>query len=216
MEQYESKQPLIMKGLRSIPKILKINYLTGYQVSCLFNNGESRIIDFHRLFKDIFKIENDDPATILVEDYEAFKQIQIMGSTIGWPNVGINAKDSKGQPVFYPYDLDPLVLHQNSIPDAEQNPEIGLMIKQARKDAGLTQEQLAQKSGTSKHYISRLENNKADIELLTLKKIIEAGLGRKLQIAMKWILETTTAPYRLGLCLIDPGWNRSERPHVKT
>lgn len=59
------------------------------------------------------------------------------------------------------------------------------MIKQARKDAGLTQEELAQKSGTSKHYISRLENNKADIELLTLKKIIEAGLGKRLQIAIK-------------------------------
>ncbi|MBK6902797.1 MAG: helix-turn-helix transcriptional regulator [Saprospirales bacterium] len=55
---------------------------------------------------------------------------------------------------------------------------IGLMIKQARKEAGLTQEELARKSGTSKHYISRIENNKSDIELLTLIKIVEAGLGK--------------------------------------
>lgn len=46
----------------------------------------------------------------------------------------------------------------------------------------ITQEELAARSGTSKHYISRLENNKSDIELLTLKKIVEAGLGRQLQV----------------------------------
>ncbi|MEO0341718.1 MAG: helix-turn-helix transcriptional regulator, partial [Bacteroidota bacterium] len=59
---------------------------------------------------------------------------------------------------------------------------IGHKIKEARKEAGLTQEELALRSGTSKHYISRLENNKSDIELLTLKKIVEAGLGRQLDI----------------------------------
>jgi DNA-binding XRE family transcriptional regulator len=174
-----------MKGLRSIPRILKINHVNGYEVSCLFNNGESKLIDFQKLFRDTFKVEAGDPAFELLNDPNAFQQIQVLGSTIGWPNVGIHSKDSKGQSVFYPYDLDPLVLYQNSIHDPNKNPEIGLMVKQARKDAGLTQEELAQKSGTSKHYISRLENNKADIELLTLKKIIEAGLGKKLQIAIK-------------------------------
>lgn len=174
-----------MKGLRSIPRILQINYIDSYRVSCLFNNGESRVIDFYTLFKDTFNVQEGDTAFTLLHDPVAFQHIQIIGSTIGWPNVGIHSKDSKGQPVFYPYDLDPLVLYQNSTYDPDKNPEIGLMIKQARKDAGLTQEELAQKSGTSKHYISRLENNKADIELLTLKKIIEAGLGKRLQIAIK-------------------------------
>lgn len=84
--------------------------------------------------------------------------------------------------MFYPYDLDPLVLYQHSIPDEERNIIVGLSIKQARIEAGLTQEELAEKSGTSKHYISRLENNKSDIELMTLKKIVEAGLGRHLKI----------------------------------
>jgi DNA-binding XRE family transcriptional regulator len=174
-----------MKGLRSIPRILRINHLDGYMVSCLFNNGESRLIDFATLFRDVFKVDKDDPAFPLLSDANEFNQIQLIGSTIGWPNVGIYTKDSRGQTVFYPYDLDPKVLYQNSTPDRDTNPEIGLMVKQARKDAGLTQEELAQKSGTSKHYISRLENNKADIELLTLKKIIEAGLGKRLQIAIK-------------------------------
>jgi len=185
MARNEPKFKVIMKGLRSIPRILRINHLDGYMVSCLFNNGESRLIDFATLFRDVFKVDKDDPAFPLLSDANEFNQIQLVGATIGWPNIGIYTKDSRGQTVFYPYDLDPKVLYQNSTPDRDTNPEIGLMVKQARKDAGLTQEELAQKSGTSKHYISRLENNKADIELLTLKKIIEAGLGKRLQIAIK-------------------------------
>ena len=68
------------------------------------------------------------------------------------------------------------------MPDTSRNLQLGKMIRSARKEAGLTQEELANRSGTSKHYISRLENDKSDIELLTLKKIIEAGLGRKLKL----------------------------------
>lgn len=174
-----------MKGLRSIPRILKINKVDRYNVSCLFNNGESRVINFQKLFEDIFKVKEGDPAFELLADYGAFKQLEIIGNTIGWKNIGIHSEDEEGKKVFYHYDLDPIVLYKNSIPDPERNPVIGLMIKQARMEAGLTQEQLAKKSGTSKHYISRVENNKTDIELLTLMKIIEAGLGKRLQIEIK-------------------------------
>ncbi|MBK8656294.1 MAG: helix-turn-helix transcriptional regulator [Haliscomenobacter sp.] len=174
-----------MKGLRSVPRILRINKVDGYRVSCLFNNGESRVIDFQKLFEDVFQVQKGDPAFALLQDYEAFRQLHILGNTIGWENTGMYAEDEEGRRVFYPYDLDPLVLYENSLPDPDSTPGIGLMIKQARMDAGLTQEQLAKKSGTSKHYISRVENDKADIELLTLKKIIEAGLGRRLQIEIK-------------------------------
>ena len=51
------------------------------------------------------------------------------------------------------------------------------MIRQARNEMGLTQKQLASKSGITKHYISRLENNRTGIELSTLVCIIESGLG---------------------------------------
>ena len=37
-------------------------------------------------------------------------------------------------------------------------------------------------SGTTRNYISRIENDKSDIELGTLRKIIETGLGKKLEI----------------------------------
>jgi len=57
---------------------------------------------------------------------------------------------------------------------------VGEMIKDARKEAHLTQEDLARKTGTKKSYISRVENGKIDIQVSTLFKIFEEGLGRKI------------------------------------
>ena len=57
---------------------------------------------------------------------------------------------------------------------------VGEMIKDARKEAHITQEELARKTGTKKSYISRVENGKIDIQVSTLFKIFEEGLGRKI------------------------------------
>lgn len=171
-----------MKKLRSIPKILKINEIKGYKVSCLFNNGESRIIDFENLFNEVFAIKNTHPAFPLLSDIAAFNKLTILGNSIGWEEIGITSKDDLGNEQFYHFDLDPLVLFNNSTLDIERKLSIGQLIRQERKQKGLTQEELAKKSGTTKHHISRLENDKSDIELQTLKKIIEAGLDKNLKI----------------------------------
>lgn len=55
-------------------------------------------------------------------------------------------------------------------------------LKNARLKAKMTQEQLATKVGTKKSYISRLENGKCDIQLSTLYKIFEFGLGKKVNL----------------------------------
>lgn len=62
---------------------------------------------------------------------------------------------------------------------------LGVTLEQARIKKGLTQEQLAQRCGTNKSYISRIENNASDIRLKTLSKIVETGLGGKLKIHME-------------------------------
>jgi DNA-binding XRE family transcriptional regulator len=59
---------------------------------------------------------------------------------------------------------------------------ISEMLKEARREAKMTQEQLAQKGGTKTSYISRLENGKCDIQLSTLYRIFEQGLGRPIQL----------------------------------
>jgi DNA-binding XRE family transcriptional regulator len=60
--------------------------------------------------------------------------------------------------------------------------KLGAMILELRKEQGLTQEQLAEKCGTTKTYISRIENNASDIRLSTLMRIIRQGLGGSLRL----------------------------------
>ena len=62
--------------------------------------------------------------------------------------------------------------------------KIGVLIQEARKKQHMTQEELALKVGTTKNYISRIENNASDIRLSTLMRIIRDGLGGKLKLSL--------------------------------
>jgi ribosome-binding protein aMBF1 (putative translation factor) len=61
---------------------------------------------------------------------------------------------------------------------------LGVMLKEARIEANLTQEELAAKTGTKKSYISRIERGLSDIQISTYHKLIEVGLGRHLNISI--------------------------------
>jgi ribosome-binding protein aMBF1 (putative translation factor) len=72
--------------------------------------------------------------------------------------------------------------------DFEQRAEafmIAELIKNSRKKANLTQEQLAEKLGIKRTYISKIERASSDIRISTLRKIIEKGLGGKLHISVE-------------------------------
>ena len=59
-----------------------------------------------------------------------------------------------------------------------------ILLKLARTKLGMMREELAQKCGTNKSYISRIENNSSDIRLSTLMKIIQQGLGGHLKLTL--------------------------------
>jgi HTH-type transcriptional regulator / antitoxin HipB len=63
--------------------------------------------------------------------------------------------------------------------------KLGVLIQQARQEKGLTQEQVAELSGTNKSYISKLEKDLKDIRFSTLQRIISEGLGGHLEISIK-------------------------------
>ena len=65
-----------------------------------------------------------------------------------------------------------------------ENFELGVLIQEMRKERGMTQEQLALKCGTTKTYISKIENNASDIRLSTLMRIIRQGLGGHLKLSL--------------------------------
>lgn len=61
---------------------------------------------------------------------------------------------------------------------------LGVMLKEARLEANLTQEELAKRTGTKKSYISRIERGLSDIQISTYNKLIEIGLGKQLNISI--------------------------------
>jgi len=69
---------------------------------------------------------------------------------------------------------------RNKYEESSQMFIVSEMLKEARKESNLTQEQLAERTGTKKSYISRIENAKGNIQLSTLIRIFEKGLNRKI------------------------------------
>jgi len=78
----------------------------------------------------------------------------------------------KGSPARDKYDADSLAFR------------LGVMLKEARKAAQITQEELAERTGTKKSYISRIERGQSDIQISTYYKLIEIGLGKHLNISI--------------------------------
>lgn len=167
-----------------IPRILKINWIRELSISVVFNNGESRIIDFRKVLKKVGVKENS-PAFILFDSTE-FAKVILEGNTLSWNNVEQYITMRNGEKMRVPYEIGADVLLKYSMPEkSEFSLRLGQMVREARLKSGLTQQDLALKSGTSRTYISRIENDRSDLEIATLRKIIETGLGRKLEISIK-------------------------------
>ncbi len=61
---------------------------------------------------------------------------------------------------------------------------LGEMLKEERKKAKLTQEELAKRTGTKKSYISRIESGKNEIQISTFSRIIEIGFNKRINISI--------------------------------
>jgi DNA-binding XRE family transcriptional regulator len=174
-----------MKKTIKMPRILKILSVKGMTVTCVFNNGETRALDFKGLFKK-WKVTKNDPEYVLLDEHE-FGKVTLRNQTLSWKNVPIELPDLKGKTVVHPYELSPDLLYNESQPvkDQDRHFYFGAIIKKTRIRNGLSQDQLAALSGTSKTYISRVENDLIEPELSTLYKIVELGLGKKIKVEIK-------------------------------
>lgn len=167
-----------MRRKAGIAKILRVQEVRGFEVVCLFNNGEKRLIDFSHLF-DLWNVSEPDPEYGLKKP-EAFNQLKLENGTLSWSNIPVHLKNEGGGYSQYPYEPSPETLYSHS-KLLQEDPELpGSRIREMRKTMGLSQQELAERSGTTKNYISRIERNRSDIEWLTLRKIVEAGFGKRL------------------------------------
>ena len=95
-----------------------------------------------------------------------------MKNITDFENLLIEKYGQKGSPEREKYDTESLAFR------------LGVMLREARKEANITQEQLAQRTGTKKSYISRIERGKSDIQITTYYKLVELGLGRTLNVSI--------------------------------
>jgi DNA-binding XRE family transcriptional regulator len=174
------------KTHKRLPKILKINRIekSKLRISVLFSSGEDRILDFDRIFKKEWKTTKDD-AEYLLSDPSEFAKVKLVNHTLSWNNVDLFITGLNGKKQKVPFEVGADVLYELSEVDEKLNISIGSLFKAARMAAKLSQEKVAELAGTSRTYITKLENDKQDVEIMTLKKIVEAGLNRHLSIAIK-------------------------------
>ncbi|HEY4325175.1 MAG TPA: helix-turn-helix transcriptional regulator [Mucilaginibacter sp.] len=62
---------------------------------------------------------------------------------------------------------------------------IGAIIRQARLDKGMTEEELAAKSGTTKTMINKIETKAGSVKISAIRNIIENGLGGRMELAVQ-------------------------------
>ncbi len=74
-----------MRQSIKMPRILKINWIRELSISVVFNNGESRIIDFRKVLKMI-NVEKNSPAFILFDSKE-FAKVELIDNTLSWNNI---------------------------------------------------------------------------------------------------------------------------------
>jgi ribosome-binding protein aMBF1 (putative translation factor) len=99
-------------------------------------------------------------------------EASVMKNTTNFEDILKDKYGQKGTPAREKYDAESLAFR------------LGVMLKEARQEAKITQEELAIKTGTKKSYISRIERGKSDIQISTFHKLIEIGLGKNLNITI--------------------------------
>ncbi|MEX0883556.1 MAG: hypothetical protein WDZ72_08795, partial [Cyclobacteriaceae bacterium] len=103
-----------MRKKPSIPRIIKIQEITGLTIRCMFNNGESRILDFEKILEQ-WKIGNNDIEYPLLIPQE-FKKVKLRNFTLSWSNIPVTLISEDGKEEPHPYELSPDELYRLSEP----------------------------------------------------------------------------------------------------
>ena len=74
---------------------------------------------------------------------------------------------------------------RDELDNGYENFKLGILLHEARIKKGLTQSELADKVGTTKSYISKIENNIKEVRLSTLQRIVQLGLGGHLDLSIR-------------------------------
>lgn len=102
-----------------IPRIIKINWVKELSISVVFNNGESRMIDFKKVLKKV-GINDDSPAHILYNP-DNFAEVVLEENTLSWHNVIQYITLRNGEKMRVPFEIGADVLYNLSLPEPSEN-----------------------------------------------------------------------------------------------
>lgn len=169
--------------MRQVNRILKITKIDFPTISFITNSGEHRILDLKHHFKKL-GIKKDDFGYKVISDERIFDDVTLLNNALTWENIIKKIQLPNGEIFEAFFQLDPLLSIENSIDDSISGKlNLGEQLKDLRKSQNLSQEELGERIGSNKQYISKLENNKTDPEFKTLRKIYEVGLNKSVFIA---------------------------------
>ena len=108
-----------MRKIIKIPRIIKINWVKVLSISVVFNNGESRIIDFKKVLKKV-GVNDDSPAHILYNPSN-FAKVTLEENTLSWPNVIQYITLRNDEKMRVPFEIGADVLYNFSLPEPSEN-----------------------------------------------------------------------------------------------
>ncbi|MFV0344990.1 MAG: type II toxin-antitoxin system RelE/ParE family toxin [Bacteroidales bacterium] len=178
-EQHVPKK--LYKLLKNTDGIWEIRVITSLNSICIlcFQEKGNIVVLVNSFIKKTQKTPKSEirMAEKLKKEYFKEKQRQhnkmTMKDITNFEDLLISKYGEKGTLTRDLYDTDSLSFR------------LGVMLKKARKEAQLTQEELATKTGTKKSYISRIERGESDIQVSTYQHLVEIGLGRCLNISIE-------------------------------
>ena len=101
-----------------MPAIKEIYKIQNFNIYCKFDNEEFRCINFEKLFQK-WNIKQNDIEYPLLKMNE-LQKVKLSNGTLSWDNIKIKLIDENNTEKEYPYEIDPIVLYQNSFFDQEK------------------------------------------------------------------------------------------------
>lgn len=165
-------------------RIIKIIEVKFPEISFISRNGEHRILNLKKYFKKI-NLDQNDFGYQLIQDKNLFSSVILEDNALAWKSLIQKLTLPSGKTIESFFHLDPVnTIKYSELIEINPTLTIGSKVKYLRLEQKLSQEDLGKRIGSNKHYISKVENSKTDLELKTLQKIAEVGLNKNIYIGL--------------------------------
>lgn len=167
------------KRFTQLPRLASVEVRDTDNLLVTFQSAERRLLDLSSAEQALGEALPRGPVRInefgALEWPDAPLRLETVGALIEF----IDVPEST-------YSLGADTVRMLSIPlEPDFREVLGRRIRKLRKELGLSQSDVAHRIGTKRTYISHIENGHSDLEIQSLKRIVEVGLGRELEISIR-------------------------------